>query len=330
MTYGDVIFEVDVQVEAIPKAGQDAIVTDLRFTPGGSAANCAAVAARLSAKARSLGLVGQDTFGAMLLQDLEHHGVDVSGLRSVAGPTAMAVIIIDRTGERSFLSFRGVGVSVPYGPLPASLIQAGDCLHISGYAFQTPHSRDTALHLIAVAQEVGAMISVDPSFHFAREVMAKYSHLLDAVDFFLPNQEEAFQIVGTQEPIQAAEELLSLGIGTVLLKLGMDGCLIATQLGITHIPAYSAPRVVDTTGAGDAFAGGFLAATLKGCRLEESARVGQAAAALVVAKVGGHAGAPTVSELRDFAYEQQDAGLLATLTRLESYSTQIRSRKDTE
>lgn len=318
VTYGDVLIEVDAQVEAIPKAGRDAIVTDLRLTPGGSAANCAAVAARLGARARFLGLVGQDTFGTMLLQDLEHHGVDISGLRSVAGRTGAAIIIIDSAGERTFLSFRGVGASVPYGPLPASLIQAGDCLHISGYTFQTPHSRDTALHLIAVAQEVGAMISVDPSFHFAREVMAKHSHLLDAIDFFFPNQEEAFQISGTQEPTEAAERLRSFGIGTVLLKLGKDGCLIATQLGITHIPAYSAPRVVDTTGAGDAFAGGFLAATLKGCRLEESARVGHAAAALVVAKVGGHTGAPTVSELRDFAYEQQDAGLLAMLTRLES------------
>ena len=318
VTYGDVLIEVDARVEAIPKAGRDAIVTDLRFMPGGSAANCAAVAAKLGARARFLGLVGQDTFGAMLIQDLEHHGVDISGLRTAAGPTAVAIIIIDSAGERTFLSFRGVGASAPYGPPPASLLQAGDCLHISGYSFQTPYSRDTALCLIAAAQEVGARISVDPSFHFARQVMTEFRYLLDGIDFFTPNQEEAFQITGIQEPTDAAERLRSLGIGTVLLKLGREGCLIATQLGIEHIPAYSVPRVIDTTGAGDAFAGGFLAATLKDCRLEEATCVGHAAAALVVAKVGGHAGAPTVSELRDFAREQQDAGLLATLTKLES------------
>ena len=318
VTYGDVLIEVDAQVEAIPKAGQDAIVTDLRITSGGSAANCAVVAARLGARARFLGLVGQDTFGTMLLQDLEQHGVDISGLRSVAGPTGMAIIIIDSAGERTFLSFRGVGASVPYGPIPSSLLQAGDCLHISGYTFQTPHSRDTALCLIAAAQEVGATISVDPSFHFACQVMAEYRHLLDGIDFFMPNEEEAFQITGIQEPTDAAKRLRSLGVGTVLLKLGKDGCLIATPLGIVRIPAYSVHNVIDTTGAGDAFAGGFLAATLKGCRVEEATRVGHAAAALVVAKVGGHAGAPTVSELRVFAREQQDAGLLATLTKLES------------
>jgi len=317
VTYGDIVVEADAQVEAIPKAGQDAIVNDLRFLPGGSAPNCAAVAANLGATARFIGLVGQDAFGKMLVQDLEQHSVDISALRQVAGPTAVAIIIIDRTGERTFLSFRGAGASVPYGSLPASILRMGDCLHISAYSFQTTHSRDTALGLMAVAREVGAAISVDPSFHFARRVMDQYRHVLNNLDFFFPNKEEAFLITETQDPAEAAERLRNLGIKTVLLKLGADGCLIATEAGISRIPAYSAPRVVDTTGAGDAFAGGFLAATMKGCPLEEAARVGHAAAAMIVATVGGHTGAPTLSDLRDFAQDQCDASLLAAITRLE-------------
>lgn len=318
ITYGDVLVDVSAQVKALPKTGQDAIVNDLRFLPGGSAANCAAVAARLGAVAKFIGLTGQDPFGTMLLQDLEQHGVDTRALRQVAGPTAMVITIIDNTGERTFLSFRGVAAVVPYGPLPTSIMQAGDCLHISGYTFQTTHSRHTAQSLMAAARKVGATISLDPSFHFARQAMDSYRYVLDDLGFLFPNEEEAFLITQTQDPAQAAKHLRNLGVKTVLLKLGAAGCLIATEAGMLRVPAYSPARVLDTTGAGDAFAGGFLAATLKGCPVEEAACVGHAAAAMVIAEVGGHAGAPTVSQLRTFAEEKDDARLLTALARMES------------
>ncbi len=317
IAYGDVLVDVSVQVKTFPKSGQDAIVDDLRLLPGGSAANCAAVAAALGAVVKFIGVTGRDPFGAMLLQDLEQHGVDTRALRQVAGPTAMVITIIERTGERTFLSFRGMAAVVPYGSLPTSIVQAGDCLHISAYTFQTAHSRRTALSLMAAARKVGATISLDPSFHFARRALGSYRQVLDGLDFLFPNEEEASLMARTQDPAQAAKHLCDLGVKTVLLKLGAAGCLIATEAGMCRVPTYSPARVLDTTGAGDAFAGGFLAATLKGCPAEEAACVGHAAAAMVIAEVGGHAGAPTISQLRTFAQEKDDARLLAALARME-------------
>ena len=98
--------------------------------------------------------------------------------------------------------------------------------------------------------------------------------------------------------------------------MGAAGCLIATDAGTKRVPAYPSERVVDMTGAGDAFAGGFLTAVLGGCSMEEAATIGHAVAALVIAEVGGQTGAPTVAQLRAFAEARDDARLLSALGRL--------------
>lgn len=120
--YGDAMAELSAQVEALPKAGQDAIVNDFRLLHGGSAANCAVVSARLGSQVRYLGLLGQDPFGDMLMQDLEQHGVDITGLRQIPGPTGVTIALVDALGERTFLSFLRVAATDPYGTLPAQAI----------------------------------------------------------------------------------------------------------------------------------------------------------------------------------------------------------------
>jgi len=315
--YGDVLAEISAQVADFPRPGADAIVHDLAILPGGSAANCAVVAARLGTRVKFVGMAGDDDFGQMVRRALATDGVDLIALRQADGPTATVIALVDGSGERTFLSFRGVAASVPYGPLPDAILRPGDWLHVSGYSFQTPHSRQTARVLMAAAREVGATISLDPSYHFARQVASEYPDALNGLGYLFPSAAEAALMTGTQDPTQAAEQLRAKDIGTVLLKLGSQGCLIASEDGLTQVPAYPLERVVDTTGAGDAFAGGFAAATLRGCSLEDATRVGNAAAARVITVIGGQTAAPTVSQLRAFAEMQDDARLLAAVGHLE-------------
>jgi sugar/nucleoside kinase (ribokinase family) len=316
--YGDVSADVLVRTESVPKPGEDAVVDSLSFLPGGSGANCAAVAAKLGAHVKFLGLTGRDAFGAMLIRDLARHGVDVRQVRRVDGPTAMIVIIVDKNGERTFLSSRGAAATVDYGPLGRSFLRRGDILHLSGYCFQTPQSRQTALALLSIACSVGAQVSVDPSFSFARNASDSFSGVLGVLDFLFPNEKEAVSITGTPEPSRAADRLLRLGIKTVVLKLGADGCLVKSADLDLRVPSYPIPAVVDTTGAGDAFAGGFLAAVLKNCTLEEAACVGHAAAAMVIGEMGGHTAAPSISQLKAFARQQHDKRLRTGLGRFRS------------
>lgn len=315
--YGDVLAEISAQVADFPRPGADAIVHDLAILPGGSAANCAVVAARLGASVKFVGMAGDDDFGQMVRRALATDGVDLSALRQADGPTATVIALVDGSGERTFLSFRGAAASVPYGPLPDAILRPGDWLHVSGYSFQTPHSRQTARSLMATAREAGATVSLDPSYLFARQVAAEYPDALTGLDYLFPSAVEAALMTGTEDPAQAAERLRAKGIETVLLKLGSEGCLIASEGGLSEVPAYPPEHVVDTTGAGDAFAGGFAAATLRGCSPEDAARVGNAAAAMVISEVGGQTAAPTLSELRAFAEMQDDARLLAAVGHLD-------------
>lgn len=166
------------------------------------------------------------------------------------------------------------------------------------------------------ARRVGAQVSLDPSFHFAKDALGNFSGILSELDFLFPNYEESVSMTGARDPAQAAESLLRQGVKTVALKLGADGCLVKTSEQELRMPSYCVPRVVDTTGAGDAFAGGFLAAVLKNCTLEEAACVGHAAAAMIVSEMGGYTAAPTVPRLRAFARERNDKRLLGALSRL--------------
>ncbi len=94
------------------------------------------------------------------------------------------------------------------------------------------------------------------------------------------------------------------------MKLGANGCLVATGDDLSELPGYYVSPVVDLTGAGDAFAGGFFAATTRGCNLLEAITVGQAVAAIVITQVGGHEGAPKLAQLRNFSLQRNDEQLI--------------------
>jgi ribokinase len=127
---GDAAVDLLAQVESLPGSGEDAVVEHLAILPGGSAANCAAVAARLGCRVKLVGATGEDLFADLLRQDLTQAGVDIGHLRQLPGSTAVVISIIDRSGERTFLSYRG-GCGPDYGDIPPRDPAGGDILHVS-------------------------------------------------------------------------------------------------------------------------------------------------------------------------------------------------------
>ncbi len=313
---GDIGMDIFVQVDAMPHTGQDAIAHAIALLPAGSAANCAAVAARLGTVVEFVGLTGRDQLAETLIADLRQYEVGVRHLRQVAGGAAVIIAVVDAHGERTMLSHRGVSTQTAYGELAPDLMEPGDCLHLSGYSFQDPLSKASALAWIAQAREKGAQITLDPSFHFAHECRSSHADALPAIDFIFPNREEATLMSGADDPIAAAAIIRRFGPKTVVIKLGSQGCLIASHQTTLHVPAYPTAAVVDTTGAGDAFCGGFLAARLWGLELEQAAKVGHAAAAQVIGQPGGHTGAPTLATIIAQLARYGDAALAAVLENL--------------
>ena len=181
-------------------------------------------------------------------------------------------------------------------------------VHLSGYSFQDPGSRSVALHLLEEARRREIAVSLDPSPLFAENYRTE-SGWLEGIDFLFPNLHEATAITGRSSPEGAARALRSLGAKAVAVTMGGDGCLVLDDSGPVHIPAITAFPVVDTTGAGDGFAGGFLAVTLAGGTPPQAARVATLVAARTISERGGHTGSPFLDELGDLVRNLGDQDL---------------------
>ena len=233
-------------------------MADIHFNPGGSAANCAAVAAGLGTATTFLGFVGTDPFGEQLIEDLKNCGVNVNHVQQNPGKSGVTVAIVNPDGERTFHSYRGVNKTGKLAAPDKDLFENIEILHISGYSFQDKASSENANALIDAAHGRGILVSLDPSYWYAKKYHQENPELLTKIDILLPNLEEARLMAGVDDAKQASAALHALGPKTVVVKLGQDGCLVSENKRVTYVPAVQVDKVVDTTGAGDAFCGGFF------------------------------------------------------------------------
>ena len=308
LVYGDASVDISLEIESLPGAGLDTAARDPLVTAGGSAANCAAAAAELGSRVDLVARLGDDLFSQIVMDYLLGHGVGTSGVQITKGPSTMVISLVDPEGQRTFVSCRGpASLHIP-PDVYLSLLDNASIVHLSGYSFQDLGSRSTALHLLEEARRRGMAVSLDPSPLFA-ENFDPSNGWLDGIDFFFPNLHEATAITGASSPEDAARSLRSLGVGTVVVTMGSGGCMVNNQDGLLRIPAVTEFPVVDTSGAGDGFAGGFLAVTLSGGSAHQACRVGNLVAARTIARRGAHTGAPSVEVLRQLADRLGDARL---------------------
>jgi len=315
VVFGDIALDLAAHVQSFPQPGRDSVVDTLRFAPGGSAANCAAIAGKLGADVEFIGVTGDDAQSQWLVSDLEAHGVKTGHIQRVQGAPAVIIALISTDGERTFASYRGVNAQAQPTPQIDGLFATGDILHLTGYSYQAEGSAFAADHLLSQAQAHKVRIALDPSYRFARELAT--DALLAKLDFLLPNLQEAELLTGEADPLRAAAQLRDRGVQTVIVKLGAEGCLILDAGGVHHVPACPVSQVVDSIGAGDAFCGGFLAAVLGGAPIRLAAHLGHAVASSVVQAAGAREGALTFAQaidtLRAATFHQEAAQLIQLL-----------------
>jgi sugar/nucleoside kinase (ribokinase family) len=253
---------------------------------GGAAANVAAHLARLGTPVELAGCVGDDPPAAGLAAELAAAGVRLR-LRTVPGvPTATIVSLVETDGQRSFLADRGANLELAAGDVPPP--GPGGHLYVSGYTLLDPRPRTAGLQALRDAVEAGCTVSIDPA---STGPLAHYGvdrWLADTAGatLLLPNAEEARLLTGCGDPGDAARALAAR-YPVVAVKLGHDGALWASGDVLVHRPAHPT-TVVDTTGAGDAFAAGLLSSWLRNPVLDPGAALeaGQALAAAVVRHPG--------------------------------------------
>jgi ribokinase len=255
--------------------------------PGGGGANVAARLAALGVPARLVARVGNDPAGRAAVADLRAGGVATSVAIDPVRATGTVVVIVEPTGERTMLPDRGANAALAPADLPVDELRSATHLHLSGYTLLDPGSRAAGLVALEHAREAGLSISVDPASAAPIEAAGARAFLdwVASADVLLPNLEEAVALTGAREP-EAAAWALARGGRDVVITLGADGALWSDGEQAVRAAAAEAPAPVDSTGAGDAFTAGWLAARLTGAEPAEALEAANAYAAGTLRQAG--------------------------------------------
>jgi ribokinase len=292
---GSINLDLVARAPHIPVGGETVIGSDFQTFFGGKGANQAVAAARLGAKVNMIGQLGSDAFAAQLRSGLQQVGVDTTAVGEATGPSGVALISTDKEGENSIIVVPGANghVSPEFLDAHAALIQGASMV-----LAQLEVPLETVIHLAELTTRYNVPLMLDPA-----PVRPLPDSLLSAVTWLTPNQIETATLLGEAEffvPEKAAEILLSRGVRNVILKLGAQGCYVATSDGHRrHIPGNKV-TAVDTTGAGDAFNGAFAVAFSTGKDAFGSASWAGAVAALSVTRRGAQASMPSLAEVEQF------------------------------
>lgn len=286
---GDFAWDVLIRTNTELLRGGDTF-GEVVLLPGGSAANVAVWAQRSGLTTHFVGKIGRDRMGQLAIDDLDQEGVSHTLVESDAHVTGSVAVFVDHTGERSMVSGHGADFYLLPSELPRVEIAAARHLHLTAWSFFTDPPRSAAREAARVALRAGATISFDPGSFQMIEEMGVDQFLAVTRDIgigvFLPNKEEGAVLTGRTEPAEIARELAALYPGAlVILKLDADGALV-WQDGIGHRVPPATDKLVDATGAGDSFAGAFLARHLLGVDAVAAARFATTVSAWVIEHPG--------------------------------------------
>ncbi len=284
-----------VRLPRLPAVGETLMGDGFDLGPGGKGANMATAVARLGVSSALVATVGNDVFGDMAYRVLASEGVDTSGLRRVDGvPTHVGLTYLLPGGLNTIGGYAGASDALTPEDV---LAQAGRIRQADVVVIEFGAPTEAIATAIEIAAGSDGLLVVNPAP--VRDIDPR---LLAHVDVLTPNETEARQLLGHEpdgadvRPSVAAQELRALGVGTVIVTLGADGCLVHGPDGIEDIPALRVP-VIDTVGAGDEFNGGLAAAHVKGLRGRGAIDAAMATAALSTRAMGAVTALPSWVEV---------------------------------
>ena len=266
---------------------------DIRIGFGGDALNEAVVLRRLGADVGLVTKIGQDGGGDQLAAFLREEGVNLDGLRREADlATSVNIVLVDGRGERFFLTDpRSSMRRQTLGDYLPAVDSAADLVSFAGM-FVSPFMDVPALGTLfsEIKKKPGRVLSVDMTKAKRGETLKDLEGILPYVDYILPNEAEVALLTGERDARANARLLTEAGAGCAVIKCGGRGCVACRGGECLSVPAWPVSRVVDTTGAGDTFAAGFLFALLHELPLEDCCAFANAAASCAVESVGANTG----------------------------------------
>jgi ribokinase len=291
LVIGSLNTDLLVRVRALPGPGETVTGGVFEMAGGGKGANQAVAAARAGASVAMVGAVGADEFGARLLKELSGEGVDVASVaRLPEVATGLAAIVVDEAGENQIAVASGANHALGPGEVERAFgeleLSSARCVMLS-----LEVSDEVLVEGAARAAAGGMAVVVNPAP--ARPLPPE---LVAGRPIVTPNEGEAAELTGRDDPAEAAAAMVESGAAAALVTVGARGVFVATGASVEQIEAPTVP-VLDTTGAGDTFSGVLAAGLARGWELDRAARWATVAAALSVTKPGARGGMPAASDI---------------------------------
>lgn len=292
---GVFVADTSYRADRAPKMGETVMGNSFALGPGGKGSNQAVAAARVGGRTHFISRLGRDPFADMALATWEKAGVLPKVTQHEDSYTGAAYIFVEEaTGNNAIIVCPGVAGMISEDDIEANLDLISTC---GVFITQLEQPMNAAMLGLQMARVGGGVTILNPAP--AAELPMG---MLALCDYVTPNESEAESLTGipvtcVQDATKAAEALLEAGVGTAIITLGENGALFHDGTEAVHIPAFDAGAVVETTGAGDAFNGGFAAALARGDAPLDAVRFGCATAAISVTRPGTAPSMPDLDEV---------------------------------
>jgi len=291
-------------VTSIPPRQDLALLEEIRLTVAGTAAGTAVDLAKLGADVHAVGALGEDELGNFVVSTMQRYGIHTGGLvRKKGVQTSATMLPIRPNGERPALHVIGSNGELTLEDVDLGLIERAQYLHIGGTPLLAKLDGEPMSRIFQHARKHGVITTYDLLAIPKPDLLRKVEACLPWVDYFMPGLEEAVMMTGLSERREVIRYFLDRGAGHTVFKMGAGGSSVAwlenDQVKEIRVPTYKVP-IVDSTGCGDAYCAGFIVGLSLGWDLEQAARLGSAAGALVIQGLGSDAGIENLEHTIEF------------------------------
>lgn len=289
------------QIDGFPEMGKEKFAGQMLLTLGSSTAIFAANASSLGPKVCFVGMIGKDSFGALVKESLEAKGVATDYLIESSSAATGATIVMSYDEDRANLTYQGAMDIMGFDDIDQSVFENTKHIHLSSLFMQSALLRDID-KVLEAATKNGVTVSLDTQWDPAEKWALDYKKVLPSITIFLPNEKELQALTGTSSLEEAIEAVLPYLGCAMVVKMGSKGSLLVRKDGSRNmLPSFLNRNVVDAIGAGDSFNSGFVSAFVKGLPLEKCQEIGNMTGALNTTAAGGTGAFTTPEEINQRA-----------------------------
>jgi sugar/nucleoside kinase (ribokinase family) len=292
----DVIFN---RLNKFPEAGKEILAEEMTITLGSSSAIFASNLSVLGSKVTFIGTLARDNFGNQIMASLQSKRVHTNNIIYTDKLSTGATVVLNFPEERAIITYPGAMSLLSIQHISGKALGDSRHLHVSSIFLSTGLKKDI-LELFKKAKALGLTTSLDPQWDPAERWDIDFSSLLPYVDIFMPNDSELKALTGTED-IHEGIKILSAQANIIIVKCGKEGAYLWKGGELIHQPAFFNPKVVDSVGAGDSFAAGFIHVFLQKKPLVHCLEFAALTGAINTTRTGGTTAFETLAEVKSIA-----------------------------